>query len=173
MKLYRNNPGFDTKGARKSVAIGCLVALLSFGLILYFITTLVQIGIKKMGLGFTLLGLVFIPVMVLQGIMAINMAVEGASKLILQHRWIRNAAKTHARVVEKEEDSYVANYDGDTLDEYSLALDLEPLITADDLTERLVWAGVSKRVYNRYSVGDQVCIYYPSTNPFNFIIEGE
>lgn len=173
MTLHRTKPDFDTKSIRESVAGGVFLAFVSLVLGLGFAISLLVTGIKNRQLWSVLVGLFMIPVLVFQGVMAINMALDGVSQLTQWNRWISGTAQTHAKVLEKKEDSFDGSYDEGTCYTYEFALDVTPLMTADDLDEQFVWASVSKRIYDRYAAGDMVLVHYLAASPLTFMIEGE
>ena len=173
MTLHRIKPDFVTKSARKSVMGGFFLALVSLVLGLAFAIGLFVTGIKYKQIWAVFMGLLFAPVLVYQGGMGIRMALDGVSTLTRRNRWISSAARNHARVLEKKEYSFDASYDEGTCYTYELALDLGQLISVKSSNEQFVWAIVSKRIYNRYAIGDIALVYYLPTSPLTFMIDGE
>jgi hypothetical protein len=173
MTLRRTKPDFDTTSARASVAGGLFLGLVSWVLGLAFAIGLVLAGIKNRQLWSVLMGLFVAPVLIFQGGMGIKMALDGVLVLTQRNRWIRSVVRTRTRVLEKKGDSFEASHDEGTCYTYELALDLEPLMTADSLHERFIWAKVSKRIYDRYATGDIASVYYLPASPLTFMIEGE
>jgi len=98
----------------------------------------------------------------------------GASVLIKKREWIKHAASAQAIIVDRKEEYHEAGYYGDYgYYTYELALKTNYIQAVSDPLERIMRMDVSRQVYSDCADQDVIHLYYSTTDPFSFLIEGE
>ena len=169
--VRRTRPDFDAREAYGTIMIGLLVGLPSVFFILLFGVGLWD-GLGDMKFGLICLGLFFGLLMLLQAGMSVKVVFDGVSVLFKKQRWMREAASTHATIVDRNA-VYEVDYYGAEHFHYELVLRVEADPVVAELDGELVGVCVSRGIYKRNAFRDTVHVWYSVESPLTLLIKGE
>ena len=96
--------------------------------------------------------------------------------LIKKIKWIRNAARTKAVIVDRNvtvDHTESDEYNTWNIYKYELRLKYTPIKATINSSEQTVWTLVDRRIYNKYERREVARIYYSRADPSIFFIKYE
>ena len=101
--------------------------------------------------------------------------IGGFSVTLPRRRWLKKAAPTTARIVDKRMRTETEYYYDHSEDFYIPEVKLKhvPTLATHNSVEQVLWASIRHSEYEKHEIGDMVNIFYSIKDPMLFLIEGE